>query len=132
MRPHLRRRVRHVLQPMGPASLNSNSDWRFRWLDLQYVVHESGLPVVNAWPGDYKAIPISDLLHGAAARDPVLETAEVPHIGIAEILEGLAGESGTNAGAAIDQYRLALLERRIVGGQIRIGSQLQHAARDVN
>jgi hypothetical protein len=57
----------------------------------------------------------SDLLHGVTGCHPVLKTTEVAHIGVAEVLEGLTGEDGTNTGAAIDQHRLIPLERGQAG-----------------
>src|SRR5262245_66685828 len=62
-----------------------------------------------------KKYAISGVFYLTAGSHPILKPAEVAHIGVAEVLEGLTGEGGTNTGAAIDQDRLLPLERRIMG-----------------
>src|ERR1700741_1384159 len=74
----------------------------------------------------------SGLLDGAAGRHPVLERSQIADVAIAEFLERLAAKRRAAARGAVDDHGLVPDEGGIVVGRIRIGAELDHAARDVD
>ena len=73
-------------------------------------------------------IPLN-LIDGAAGLDPVVEAAEIAHVGVAEVHQGLAGKCRAPARCAIQRDRPVLGERRIVARQRRVGLELDGPAR---
>ncbi len=71
-------------------------------------------------------------VHGAVGIGPHLEAAEVVDLGVAEVLEQLAGERRASAGGAIQDDGLGLGEVLVVVGRLGIGTKFQHPARDVH
>ena len=80
----------------------------------------------------HHAQPARLLVDLAAGLDPVLEAAEVVDLVVAEILQQLAGERRASAGGAMQDHRPVLGKILVVARRLRIGLELQRAARDVN
>ena len=94
----------------------------------------SGFDQSRPWPRQNRQLldaSYSGLLDRAAAIDPFLEATEIPHIFIAKILKGLAGECRSSAGGTVHKHRLISVERFVMVRRLRIGAELEHPARDV-
>ncbi len=75
---------------------------------------------------------IDRLIDRAAGLHPILEPTEVPHIGVAEILQGLAGQRRAPTRRAIQDHRPIFGKCLKMKGRLRVGAKLQHAAADMN
>src|SRR5207247_9940156 len=61
-----------------------------------------------------------------------LEAAGIEDRPVAELLQGLAAQCGAPARSTVDEDGFVLLKDRIVVGALRVGSELEHAARHMN
>src|SRR5262249_16151825 len=57
---------------------------------------------------------VSGFLDRAAGVDPCLEAAQIAHIAVAHVLQGLAHQGRAAARGAVGDYRLAAVERSVM------------------
>src|SRR6266403_3964582 len=62
----------------------------------------------------------------------LLEAAGIEDGPVAGVLQGLAAQRGAAARGTVDKDGLVFLKSRVVVRALRVGAELQHAARDID